>query len=116
VTFEEREAQRAEADSWTAYASKAKGGPAEVTADNGFAALGLPARCSSSDWPATASPTPFPIQEATIPDALAGRDVLGRGRTGSGKTLAFGLPTITRLADGTGGSPAAPRPRARPDP
>ena len=39
----------------------------------------------------------FPIQAATIPDALAGRDVLGRGRTGSGKTLAFGLPTIARL-------------------
>ncbi len=41
--------------------------------------------------------TAFPIQAATIPDALAGRDVLGRGRTGSGKTLAFGLPTIARL-------------------
>ena len=41
--------------------------------------------------------TAFPIQAATIPDALAGRDVLGRGRTGSGKTLAFGLPTLTRL-------------------
>ncbi len=41
---------------------------------------------------------PFPIQAATIPDALTGRDVLGRGRTGSGKTLAFGLPVLTRLA------------------
>ena len=41
--------------------------------------------------------TAFPIQAATIPDALAGRDVLGRGRTGSGKTLAFGLPTLARL-------------------
>lgn len=41
--------------------------------------------------------TAFPIQAATIPDALIGRDVLGRGRTGSGKTLAFGLPTLTRL-------------------
>lgn len=40
----------------------------------------------------------FPIQAATIPDALAGRDVLGRGQTGSGKTLAFGLPSIIRLA------------------
>ena len=39
----------------------------------------------------------FPIQAATIPDAMLGKDVLGRGRTGSGKTLAFGLPTITRL-------------------
>ena len=41
---------------------------------------------------------PFEIQAATLPDSLAGRDVLGRGRTGSGKTLAFGLPTLTRLA------------------
>ncbi|MER8032997.1 DEAD/DEAH box helicase [Streptomyces bauhiniae] len=41
---------------------------------------------------------PFPIQAATIPDALAGRDILGRARTGSGKTLAFGLPLLTRTA------------------
>ena len=41
---------------------------------------------------------PFPIQCATLPDSLAGRDVLGRGRTGSGKTLAFALPTVVRLA------------------
>ncbi|WP_422748057.1 DEAD/DEAH box helicase [Mycobacterium sp. WMMD1722] len=42
---------------------------------------------------------PFPIQSATLPDSLAGRDVLGRGKTGSGKTLAFSLPLVTRLAD-----------------
>ncbi|NEB75386.1 DEAD/DEAH box helicase [Streptomyces sp. SID14478] len=41
---------------------------------------------------------PFPIQAATLPNALAGRDVLGRGRTGSGKTLAFGLPLLARTA------------------
>jgi superfamily II DNA/RNA helicase len=41
---------------------------------------------------------PFPIQQATLPDAIAGRDVLGRGQTGSGKTLAFGLALLTRLA------------------
>ncbi|MFE9493916.1 DEAD/DEAH box helicase [Streptomyces collinus] len=41
---------------------------------------------------------PFPIQAATLPDSLQGRDVLGRGRTGSGKTLAFGLPLLTRTA------------------
>ncbi|BDZ41527.1 putative ATP-dependent RNA helicase [Paraoerskovia sediminicola] len=41
--------------------------------------------------------TPFPIQTATLPDSLDGRDVLGRGRTGSGKTLAFSLPLVTRL-------------------
>ncbi|MFB4304847.1 DEAD/DEAH box helicase [Actinomadura sp. GTD37] len=42
---------------------------------------------------------PFPIQAAAIPDVMAGRDVLGRGKTGSGKTLAFGLPLLSRLAD-----------------
>ncbi|MFB1047621.1 DEAD/DEAH box helicase [Streptomyces chrestomyceticus] len=52
--------------------------------------------------------TPFPIQAATIPDALAGRDILGRGRTGSGKTLSFGLPLLSRLA---GGHTAKKRPR-----
>ncbi len=53
--------------------------------------------------------TPFPIQAATIPDALAGKDVLGRGRTGSGKTLSFGLPTLATLA---GGRTERKRPRA----
>ena len=42
--------------------------------------------------------SPFPIQAKTLPDAISGRDVLGRGQTGSGKTLAFGLAMITRLA------------------
>ncbi len=41
--------------------------------------------------------TPFPIQAAAIPDALAGRDILGKAPTGSGKTLAFGLPTLARV-------------------
>src|SRR6201996_8438423 len=41
---------------------------------------------------------PFPIQISTLPDTLAGRDVLGRGKTGSGKTLAFSIPLATRLA------------------
>jgi superfamily II DNA/RNA helicase len=55
--------------------------------------------------------TPFPIQAATLPDSLAGRDVLGRGRTGSGKTYAFALPVIARLAAST--TPRRPgRPRA----
>ncbi|WP_404800296.1 DEAD/DEAH box helicase [Actinomadura rudentiformis] len=49
--------------------------------------------------------TPFPIQAATLPNTLNGRDVLGRGRTGSGKTLAFGLPLLARTA----GSRAEPR-------
>ena len=42
--------------------------------------------------------SPFPIQSATLPDAISGRDILGRGQTGSGKTLAFGLAMLTRLA------------------
>jgi superfamily II DNA/RNA helicase len=48
---------------------------------------------------------PFPIQSATLPNSLAGRDVLGRGRTGSGKTLAFGLALLVRTA----GQRAEPR-------
>jgi superfamily II DNA/RNA helicase len=44
--------------------------------------------------------TPFPIQAATLPDSLAGLDILGRGRTGSGKTLAFAIPLVAGLADG----------------
>ena len=43
---------------------------------------------------------PFPIQTETLPDTLAGRDVLGRGKTGSGKTLAFALPLVSRLDSG----------------
>ena len=43
---------------------------------------------------------PFPIQAATLPDALAGRDILGRGQTGSGKTLGFAIPLVAGLADG----------------
>jgi len=45
--------------------------------------------------------TPFPIQAATLPDSLAGKDVLGRGRTGSGKTYAFVLPVLARLTAST---------------
>lgn len=54
---------------------------------------------------------PTPIQNATLPDSLAGRDVLGRGRTGSGKTYAFALPVVARLA-AEKRRPAAGRPRA----
>jgi superfamily II DNA/RNA helicase len=54
---------------------------------------------------------PFPIQSATLPDAMSGRDVLGCGRTGSGKTYAFVLPLLARLA--ASGTPRRPgRPRA----
>ena len=47
--------------------------------------------------------SPFPIQAATIPDVLAGKDVLGRGRTGSGKTIAFGAPLVEKLMENGGG-------------
>ena len=69
-----------------------------------FADLGLPAplvRVLRESGIAA----PFPIQASTIPDALAGHDLLGRGSTGSGKTLAFGLPLLARVA----GMPAQPR-------
>ncbi|MFJ4868476.1 DEAD/DEAH box helicase [Streptomyces sp. NPDC088757] len=68
--------------------------PAPVT---GFAELGLPAEVLRV-LGRLGVDEPFPIQAATLPDALAGRDVLGRGRTGSGKTLAFGLPLLVRTA------------------
>jgi superfamily II DNA/RNA helicase len=64
-----------------------------------FASLGVPAPVVSVLADAGIT-TPFPIQAATLPDALAGRDVLGRGRTGSGKTIAFSIPLVTTLAEG----------------
>ncbi|QCR42639.1 RNA helicase [Curtobacterium sp. SGAir0471] len=48
--------------------------------------------------------SPFPIQAATIPDVLSGKDVLGRGRTGSGKTIAFGAPLVEKLMEHGGGT------------
>jgi superfamily II DNA/RNA helicase len=72
-----------------------------------FAELGLPAELVTA-LARHGIEAPFPIQAATIPDSLAGRDLLGRGQTGSGKTLGFGLPMITRLA---GGRTAPKRPR-----
>ncbi|MCU1561248.1 DEAD/DEAH box helicase [Mycetocola sp.] len=53
------------------------------------------------------APSPFPIQAATIPDVIAGRDVLGRGRTGSGKTIAFGAPLVEKLMENGGGKKRA---------
>ena len=74
-----------------------------------FAALGVPAPLVAALL-AGGVDAPFPIQAATLPDSLAGRDVLGKGRTGSGKTLAFVLPVLTRLAaSGTPTRPGHPR-------
>jgi superfamily II DNA/RNA helicase len=61
-----------------------------------FADLGLPQPVLRA-LQAEGFTEPFPIQAATLPDSLAGRDVLGRGQTGSGKTLAFGLALLARI-------------------
>jgi superfamily II DNA/RNA helicase len=73
-----------------------------------FASLGVPARLSAV-LAQQGIDIPTPIQAATLPDSLAGRDVLGRGRTGSGKTYAFLLPIVARLADGPRARSRAPR-------
>ncbi|MGY5882655.1 DEAD/DEAH box helicase [Modestobacter lacusdianchii] len=78
--------------------------------DTTFAELGVPAPLVEV-LTASGITAPFPIQVATLPDTLAGRDVLGRGRTGSGKTLAFSLPLVARLA-GSSSKRQPKRPRA----
>jgi superfamily II DNA/RNA helicase len=80
--------------------------------NDSFAVLGVPARLVRALAEAGIT-EPFPIQSATVPDALAGRDLLGRGQTGSGKTLAFGLPMLARLTGGRAraGRPTPHRPR-----
>ncbi|MGI5482954.1 DEAD/DEAH box helicase [Streptomyces lavendofoliae] len=80
------------------------GGSAALPPVERFDDLGLPASLLAALRSAGMS-VPFPIQAATLPNSLAGRDVLGRGRTGSGKTLAFGLALLTRTA----GKRAEPR-------
>jgi superfamily II DNA/RNA helicase len=73
-----------------------------------FADLGLDARLVRA-LAARDIHEPFAIQARALPDALAGRDVLGRAQTGSGKTLAFGLPMLTRLAGADRRREKAPR-------
>ena len=77
-------------------------------APEGFDSLGLPHKLVRA-LAREGIVTPFEIQKATVPDALAGKDVLGRGQTGSGKTLAFGLPVLARLARGERARPKHPR-------
>jgi len=72
-----------------------------------FAALGVPAPVVEA-LARTGVTDPFPIQAVVLPDALAGGDILGRGRTGSGKTLSFSIPLVARLASGQS---SAGRPR-----
>ncbi|MFJ9833942.1 DEAD/DEAH box helicase [Streptomyces sp. NPDC101169] len=71
-----------------------------------FAGLDMPAALLKT-LTAQGVTTPFPIQAATLPNSLAGRDLLGRGRTGSGKTLAFGLALLARTT-GLRAQPKAP--------
>jgi superfamily II DNA/RNA helicase len=73
--------------------------PAAPAPGTTFAALGVTAPIVAVLAEAGIT-EPFPIQAAALPDALAGLDILGRGRTGSGKTLAFSIPLVTGLADG----------------
>ena len=81
-----------------------------MSTDTSFAALGVPTPLVTV-LDGLGITTPTPIQAATLPDSLAGRDVLGRGRTGSGKTYAFLLPLLTQLSQ-SGRSRQARRPRA----
>ncbi len=74
----------------------------EVPTDATFASLGVPAPIVRMLAERDVT-SPFPIQAATLPDSLAGLDVIGRGRTGSGKTIAFAIPTVAKLA--ASGSP-----------
>ena len=75
--------------------------PPITTPGSSFAELGVP-RTLTAVLAARGVTTPRPIQARTLPDALAGRDVLGRAETGSGKTLAFGLPLLVRTATASG--------------
>lgn len=71
-------------------------------ASDGFAALGVPPQlCAALARAGIAEP--FPIQAATLPDCVDGRDICGKAPTGSGKTLAFGLGILSRLAAAQGG-------------
>ena len=75
------------------------GGLSRVPQVASFAEVGVPAPLVAA-LAAAGITAPFPIQAATLPDALTGRDILGRGKTGSGKTLGFAIPLAARLADG----------------
>ncbi|QTX05526.1 DEAD/DEAH box helicase [Agromyces archimandritae] len=77
--------------------------------DHTFSTLGVPSALVAA-LAADGKTAPFPIQVDTLPDTLAGRDVLGRGKTGSGKTLAFAIPMVARLSGPLAGSRRAGRP------
>ena len=88
----ERKATVPNIDNSSEYSEQSIGNDAAPT----FTELGVPsalAHVLANDGKRTA----FPIQADTLPDSLAGRDILGRGRTGSGKTLAFSIPLVAQL-------------------
>jgi len=81
-----------------------------TSAPTSFADLGVPAKLVDS-LDREGKTQAFPIQQDTLPDTLAGRDVLGRGKTGSGKTLAFSIPLVARLSESGEGSQKFRHPR-----
>ncbi|WP_169253025.1 DEAD/DEAH box helicase [Brevibacterium sp. 'Marine'] len=81
-----------------------------TSAPTSFAELGVPAALVDS-LDREGKTQAFPIQQDTLPDTLAGRDVLGRGKTGSGKTLAFSIPLVARLAESGKGTQKVRHPR-----
>jgi superfamily II DNA/RNA helicase len=78
-----------------------------LMSENIFGALGVPAPLVAA-LGANGITEPFPIQVDTLPDTLAGKDVLGRGKTGSGKTLAFSIPMVARLGGKLAGGKRRP--------
>lgn len=104
VAGSQRADTRSELDRALAAAAELEQSPASTFAD-----LGLDQRLIAA-LAARNIHQPFAIQARALPDALSGRDVLGRAETGSGKTLAFGLAMLSRIADIAGSAPAkAPR-------
>ena len=80
----------------------------KLMSQKSFIDLGVPAAIADV-LSAQGIDSPFPIQVDTLPDTLAGRDVLGRGKTGSGKTLAFSIPMVARLVGKRGNADRKPR-------
>lgn len=85
--------------------------PSTFTSPGSFEELGVPPILTAA-LARRGVTAPLPIQVRALPDALAGRDVLGRAETGSGKTLAFGLPLLVRTAAATAGAARRARPQA----
>src|ERR1700712_5033755 len=106
-TYDAPEAGSAVTASSLFAATKTVTADAAPMSDTSFLELGVPEKLIKP-LAALGAISPFPIQAATLPVSLTGRDVLGRGRTGSGKTIAFAVPLVVRL---TGGRRTPNRPR-----